>query len=174
MDIHRIWCMPNKFTFKMRPVMDLIKRYADDGKNWIDPFAGKSDLCEFRNDMNPEMEQPFCMEALDFLNQFDGEKFKGVIWDPPYSRSLVSRHYKSIGIEGWGTHNNSGSFTEARNRIAEMIEPNGFCISFGYNSNGFGRKRGFELIELVLLAHGGFRNDTICIVEKKSGQASIT
>ena len=35
------------------------------------------------------------------------------------------------------------------------------------NSNGIGKKYGFEQIELLMIAHGGQHNDTICTVEIK-------
>jgi hypothetical protein len=40
-------------------------------------------------------------------------------------------------------------------------------ISFGYNSNGIGRSRGFDVIEIMLLFFGGNRNDIIVTVERK-------
>ena len=43
----------------------------------------------------------------------------------------------------------------------------GFCISFGWNSNGMGKNRGFEIVEILLVAHGGHHNDTIVTVEKR-------
>ena len=30
-----------------------------------------------------------------------------------------------------------------------------------------GKNRGFEIVEILLVAHGGHHNDTICTVEKK-------
>lgn len=43
----------------------------------------------------------------------------------------------------------------------------GVCISFGWNSMGIGKKNGFEIIEILLVAHGGMHNDTIVTVETK-------
>ena len=40
-------------------------------------------------------------------------------------------------------------------------------ITCGWNSNGFGKNRGFEIIEILLVAHGQHRNDTIVTVERK-------
>jgi hypothetical protein len=41
---------------------------------------------------------------------------------------------------------------------SNLIPKNGICISFGWNSTGLGKKRGFEIIEILL----GLHNDTIC------------
>ena len=32
-----------------------------------------------------------------------------------------------------------------------------------------GTGRGYELVEVMLVAHGGAHNDTICIAERKTG-----
>jgi hypothetical protein len=40
-------------------------------------------------------------------------------------------------------------------------------MCFGWNSSGVGTKRGMELIEVLLVSHGGSHNDTICTVERK-------
>ena len=40
-------------------------------------------------------------------------------------------------------------------------------LSFGWNSGGIGKSLGFEIIEILLVAHGGAHNDTICTVERK-------
>jgi hypothetical protein len=48
------------------------------------------------------------------------------------------------------------------------MKPNGICISFGWSSNGIGLKRGFEIVEILLVAHGGNHNDTMCVVEQKT------
>lgn len=42
-------------------------------------------------------------------------------------------------------------------------------ISFGWNSNGIGGDE-FEKVRILLVAHGGVHNDTICTVERKTEQ----
>lgn len=58
-------------------------------------------------------------------------------------------------------------WSRMKDEIARILSPEGLCISFGWNSNGIGKKRGFEILEILLVAHGGAHNDTICMVEKK-------
>lgn len=43
----------------------------------------------------------------------------------------------------------------------------GKVISFGWNSGGIGMKYGFEIERILLVAHGGWHNDTICTIERK-------
>jgi len=43
----------------------------------------------------------------------------------------------------------------------------GLAIVCGWNSNGVGKSRGFELIDGLVVAHGLHHNDTIVTVEIK-------
>ena len=40
-------------------------------------------------------------------------------------------------------------------------------ITCSWNSGGIGKKHGFEMEEILLVAHGGWHNDTIVVVERK-------
>lgn len=162
----REWAMPNKYTFAIPCVNRLIRSYAADGISWADPFSGISKYAEFRNDLNPKNKQPFCMEALDFLNELQ-IGLKGILFDPPYSLTQVSRSYQEIGLKFKGNENPTGGFPRCRDRIAELVMDRGHVISFGWNTVGMGKKRGFEIVEILIVSHGGNRNDTLCTVERK-------
>jgi hypothetical protein len=56
---------------------------------------------------------------------------------------------------------------DCKNEIARIIKKGGKAICFGWNSNGIGKGRGFEIKKILLIPHGGSRNDTICVVEIK-------
>jgi hypothetical protein len=49
-----------------------------------------------------------------------------------------------------------------------VLKVGGIVLSFGWNTNGIGLARGFNIEEILLVAHGGAKNDTICTVERKS------
>jgi hypothetical protein len=167
MIINRVWAMPNKWTFKIIPIKELVNRYVGDGKGWIDPFAGMTSPAEITNDLNPENPAKYHMDAFDFVDILDGE-YNGCLFDPPYSLSAVSMFYKGIGLKSHlGVDDPTASFAIVKNKIAKLIQINGLVIYCGWNSNAFGKKRGFEIIEILLVAHGGGHNDTIVTVERK-------
>lgn len=172
MKINRVWAMPNKWTFTIKPVKEILRRYVGDGKGWIDPFAGKYSPAEITNDLNPEMPTTYHMDAFDFVDILDNT-YKGCLFDPPYSIEQVTRSYEGFGLKSklgfasMGAEDPTGSFKKVRDKIASHIEIDGYVISFGWNSSGFGKKRGFEIIEILLMCHGGVRNDTIATVEQK-------
>jgi len=68
MKISRVWAMPNKRTFTIKPIAELISFYVDDGKGWIDPFAGDNSPAEFTNDLNPISKAQSHIKAEDWLN----------------------------------------------------------------------------------------------------------
>ena len=167
METNRIWAMPNKWTFKIKPIRELLNKY-NVGNGWADPFCGESTLCEFRNDLNPENNNTeFHMEAVDFMEVVPG-LLEGVVFDPPYSLTQVSRSYNDMGLKFKGKENPTGGFPKVKDLISKKVKPRGFVISFGWNSVGMGKKRGFEIEEILLVCHGGNRNDTIVTVETRA------
>jgi len=167
MKINKVWAMPSAWTFTIKPIGELVSRYVGDGKGWADPFAGKSQLAEFRNDINPAMKQPFCMDSKNFAEQLEQTNLEGILFDPPYSYRQVSEHYKEVGKKATSLDTSSNFYNRVMNVLADKIKIGGYAISFGWNSNGFGKNRGYEQIEILLVAHGGHHNDTIVVVEQR-------
>jgi len=168
MIINRVWAMPNKWTFTIKPIKELVDRYVGDGKNWVDPFAGKYSPAEFTNDLNPQSNAKYHLEAEEFCKMIQG-KFEGILFDPPYSYRQVSEHYKIVGKKATQKDTSTQFYNRAMNPIADKIKEGGYAISFGWNSNAFGKNRGFKIVEILLVAHSGHHNDTIVTVEKKGG-----
>ena len=165
MKINRIWAMPNKHTFLIKPIKQLLEKY-NVNSNWVDPFAGENSPAEFTNDLNPNKPTNHHLHALDFCNILGGE-YDGVLFDPPYSLRQVKECYDSIGINKLSQEDTNHFPRNVRNAIAPKIKLGGYCISFGWSSEGIGMKAGFEIEEILLVAHGGKHNDTIVTVEKK-------
>lgn len=165
MKIERVWAMPNKWTFKIKPIANLLSEKMTG--YWIDPFAGKNSPATLTNDLNPSMPVKFHLDALIFLKKLNNEIADGVIFDPPYSFYELRRCYKSIGKDNyrWGELNNYWS--KCKDEIARIIKNGGKCISFGWNSTGIGKKRGFKITRILLVCHGSIRNDTIVTIETK-------
>lgn len=168
--IKRIWAMPNKQTFKIKPIKELIERHLTfNGHGWVDPFCGKSRYCEYQNDINPDnFNKP--LEAMEFIKKFKNKTIDGYIIDPPYSLNQLRTLYDDF-TKGKGLYcvrpDSMIYWSKFKNVVAKQIKPGGICISFGWNSMGLGINRGFEKIEILLVPHGGSRNDTIVVVERK-------
>ena len=158
--------MPNRWTFKIKPIRELLIRYVGDGVGWVDPFAGQSSPAEITNDLNTELNTKYHLHAHEFVKQLDGDAYNGILFDPPYSLRQVKECYNTIGIKM--SFEDSKRFPNCvKDVAAPKIEPGGIAISCGWNSGGFGKKRGFEIIEILMVPHGGHHNDTIVTVERK-------
>ena len=168
----RVWEMPNSKTFKISCIRDLIVKYAK-GKV-LDPFANESSIktylnnCEYiNNDLDTQYDTDYHLEAQDFLKLFEDNSIDVVLYDPPYSNRQVSECYKKLGKTVTMKDTSSEYFVKFKKEISRVLKPGGICISFGWNTNGIGKKYGFEIIEILDIAHGGSHNDTLVTVEKK-------
>jgi hypothetical protein len=163
----RVWEMPNSNTFDIKCISKLIHKYLKKEMYSIDPFSNTSKLAKVTNDLNPNYDTDYHLDAVEFLQQFNNESVDFVLYDPPYSLRQVSECYKSVGIEVTTETTQSSWRTKHINEISRILKPNGIVMCFGWNSSGVGKRRGFELIEVLLVSHSGSHNDTICTVERK-------
>lgn len=166
----RVWAMPNHNTFSIAPIRDLIDRNLTDGI-WLDPFSRNSPFADrcITNDLNTEFEADYHLESLEFLKQFSDGYADGILFDPPYSPRQISECYKQIGREVHMKDTQSSFYGDRKREVARVTKVGGTVISFGWNSGGIGKSLGFEITEILLVAHGGAHNDTICTVERKIG-----
>lgn len=162
----RVWAMPHKYTFQVPLLRAVIDRYKKPGEFWVDPFAGYNSPAELTNDLDPNAPTMHHLEAVEFMNRVT-HMVNGVIFDPPYSLTQVSRSYKDMGLQFKGAENPTGGFPAVRDRIADIVLPGGYVISYGWNTVGLGKGRGFVPVEYLICSHGGNRNDTLVTVEMK-------
>lgn len=172
--ISKAWAQPSAWTFTIKPIKELLSRYVPpDGKGWIDPYAGDNSPAEFTNDMNRERKAKWHLDSLEFCEEIcqNGTQFNGILFDPPYSYRQVSEYYKQVGRKVRSIDTTSRFYSRVMNVVCDRIVPGGYAISFGWNTNGFGMKRGFEQVEILIVAHGGHHQDTLVTVEKKAHPA---
>lgn len=165
--IRRVWAMPNKNTFSIKPIGKLVYKYLY-GKS-IDPFANASKVAEITNDMNSIYKTDYCMEADKFLEIFEKDSIDSLLFDPPYSLRQVKECYEGTGRGFFQEHSqNAIRWTKEKNIIKDIVRCGGHVISCGWNSHGIGIKRGFKIVEILLVSHGSAHNDTIVTVERKA------
>ena len=166
--ISRAWAMPSEWTFTIKPIRELLKRYRVGHGSWIDPFAGRHSPASLTNDLNPRMETDHNEDALYFLSRIDDAVFDGGLYDPPYSVRQAAECYRKVGREHLTASVTSFAYwSKCKDHLARVIRSEGISISFGWNSTGLGMQRGFKLHEILLVSHGGAHNDTIITVEVK-------
>jgi hypothetical protein len=174
MIINRVWSMPNKNTFNILPIKHLLQKYINKDQFWLDPFANEGQLIKLfpntriiTNDLNPEYNTHYHLDAFNFINQYSTETIDGVVYDPPYSTRQVSETYKGFGYPVTQKTTTNAFWSTQKKEIGRVIKKAGTAISFGWNSGGIGASNGFEIVEILLVPHGGWHNDTIITVERK-------
>jgi hypothetical protein len=175
MMISRKWEMPNSKTFKINAFRDLIIKYVDNGMVVIDPFANEHSIKNYlhhakyiTNDLDTDYKCDYNLEAQEFMKILDDNSVDVVLYDPPYTPRQVSEVYTKLGKTVNMQDTQSSYWIKFKDEIARVLKPNGICISFGWNSNGIGIVNNFDIIEIVMVAHGGNHNDTIATVERKA------
>lgn len=159
--------MPNSQTFKVLPIKVFVEKYVKNATVIVDPFANSCRYGTITNDLNPNFETTYHLDALDFLKLIPDSSADIVLYDPPYSTRQVVECYKGFGKEV--TQETTQASWRARHldEIARIVKPGGTALCFGWNSNGVGKKRNFKMIEVLIVPHGGSKHDTICTAEIK-------
>lgn len=163
----RYWAMPNKNTFEINPVKKLLKDIVDDNHLWIDPYANKNKIAKITNDLNQKFDTNYHLDALDFFKLFENASVDGILFDPPYSSRQIKECYESVGLKVTQQMTQSSFYSNQKKEISRIVKKGGKVISFGWNSGGIGKKYGFKIEKIILVAHGGNHNDTIITIETK-------
>lgn len=175
MKFSRAWAMPTADTFDCPPIKEFVWRYVAPKDHWddkvsVDAFARNKTWATYTNDLNPKTAAQHHMDAEEFLEMLSR---KGVIadcilLDPPYSPRQISECYADAGLRArMKDTQNAALYARVRRAARKLCKPGTRVLSFGWNSAGMGD--GFAQLELLLVAHGGAHNDTICLAEERIG-----
>lgn len=179
MQITRKWSTPNANTFEIKPIKELILEVVEQlqvGDMIIDPFANNASILNefdgvgldyYSNDLDPKMPTDYHLDALEFIKLFQPNSVGLVLYDPPYSPRQVSEHYKRLNHSVDMQTTQASYWAKQKKAIAKVVRSNGYVITCGWNSGGIGKTLGFEIVDILLVPHGGWHNDTIVTVERK-------
>jgi len=164
--------MPNKWTFTIKPIKSLLLQEVKG--YYCDPFCGENSPAEIRNDLNPNnIKAQTHLDALVFLKDLKSNSFDGVLLDPPYSITQAKECYDNFGKDKLKIHvSNMRYWKEIKDEMQRIIKVGGKAICCGWSSMGLGINRGFKMQRILLVPHGGSKNDTIVTVETKQNQTA--
>jgi len=103
------------------------------------------------------MSANFHKDAVDFVKEWNGDKFDTIILDPPYAYRKSMEMYNG---------NKASRFRILADLIPNILKENGIVISFGYHSTFLSHRRNAILNKLCVFAHGGSQHCTIGIIEQ--------
>lgn len=168
MKISKTWAMPNGNTFSIAPIKAFVKEAIDGASCIVDPFAKDSTYGTITNDLNPTTQAQYHMDALDFLRTLPSDYADVVLIDPPYSITQAAQLYKRYGAEKLEINvANMRYWAEIKNEASRVLKKGGQALCFGWNTNGLGKNRGFTMTDILIVSHGGSKNDTLCTRETK-------
>lgn len=166
--ITKTWAMPNGNTFTIKPIKEFVEAEVSRGGCIVDPFANNCKYGTITNDLNPAYDTSEHKDALEFLEGIPDDSADLVLYDPPYSITQASQLYHEYGKEKLKVNvANMQYWKLVKDNIARILKRNGRVICCGWNTNGLGKGRGFEMTEILIVSHGGSKNDTLCTLEYK-------
>jgi hypothetical protein len=150
---------PKRYTFQQPKLREWTEKQCK-GKV-LNLFAGttKLNVNEVRVDIDKNVPADYYMEAFEFVNfaKEQGMKFDTIVLDPPYNLRKSREKYGGRYI---------GSFTKIKNALLPLMNDGCIVISYGYDTVGMSKCRGFEKIGVCVVCHNGDHNDTLCLVEQ--------
>lgn len=167
MKIRKEWAMPNSRTFQIKPIKEFVERNISGCEVVVDPFANDCKYGTITNDMNPKFDTDYHLDALKFLKKIKSNSVDCVLYDPPYSLRQVKECYEGVGAKVTQEHTKASWRARHLDEIQRILKVGGICLCFGWNTNGVGKKRGFDMQEILIVSHGGSKNDTLCTKEIK-------
>lgn len=183
--VHRTWSMycSGGRTFSvdgLRSVLErTLKRVKETKPNplIVDPFSRNSGFGGVCNDLSPETDAPYHMDAVDFLIMIRDGRCKEVpegmvdvvLLDPPYSDVQSVACYQRVGVGNQRQYTiNSKLYSDCKAIIADILNPGGIVITFGWSSLGMSQMGGFQRLETAVVCHGASHDDTIVTVDQKN------
>ena len=145
MIMSRVWAMPNSRTFTIKPIADIIKRYAFG--TIIDPFSNNNKLATVTNDIDPECDTNYHMDATDFLKMFGDNSVDTVLYDPPYSSRQVAECYKKFDRTVNMETTQSSYWSNQKKEISRIVKPGGIVVSCSWNSGGLERSTALKSLK---------------------------
>lgn len=169
MKIEYAFSMPNKWTFKMKPIWDYVLTVILKHTNILFPFAGFMRFAQIPTknftyiDISTDLPKPYIQgDIFDVLPELikKQQKYDLIISDPPYSffQSLHSYAVNTKVIQ---------QITQLKQLYNQLLENNGEIIHCGYNTTGMSKKHGYEKTNLLIVNCGGSHNDFLVLTEQK-------
>jgi hypothetical protein len=149
----------------MKPIRELIDKYLMKANNVLIPFAGET---RFKGilypkityiDIEPTRTQPYILgDCLVEMPKLVSNTYDLIISDPPFCFFQCVHTYHNKQMQ---------DITACKIEYDRLLTKNGIVISLGFNSTGMSVKRGYEMIEILLVNMGGSHSDIIITVEKR-------
>ena len=140
--------MPNSRTFSIKPIEELIHKYAY-GKIIV-PFANSNKLATITNDLDTQYNTDYHMDALDFLKMFEDEWDYVLIPDCRFPNEIIrmKTNFDCIHLSVFRPNFNSPLTPEQQKHPSETALDNYPCDEVLWN-DGSVENLGVKILKLV-------------------------
>jgi hypothetical protein len=120
-------------------------------RNGFDGYGGEV----ITNDLNGEADH--CIDVCDLSDEFKSNRFRAVIYDPPYNSDLADRLYDSP-FPGYGT--------DVKEELVEVLQPGGKLLQLGFSGAGIPKAWGGRRESVTIFNQFGCQRDIVGIVDR--------
>ncbi|WP_324758182.1 hypothetical protein [Haloarcula montana] len=121
-----------RWTFQTKKVRDELLSWLEG--RVLNAFAGKTRLSDYkngieevRNDLNPERDADYHVDAVELGQMFDENTFDVVVLDPPFDQTQSDELYDGLHARDMG---------DIRRAVAPLVKPGGRIVEFGWDMWG--------------------------------------
>jgi len=118
-----------RWTFQTKKVRDELLPYLEG--NVLNAFAGETKLSEYkrgfvevRNDLNPERDADYHVDAVELDTIFEPGEFDTVVLDPPFDQTQSDEHYDGLHARDMGA---------VRKAAVPLVKQGGTIVEFGWS-----------------------------------------
>jgi hypothetical protein len=134
----------------------------------MDLFARTCPWGDIRNDLNPEYlktgQTNMNRDALELASEWQTSSVDVILFDPPFSsRQDADKYGGDLDASLW---TNPKYMSDLGKEMYRILEPGGYVIKCGYNSNAPDNR--FTFVKGYLSYYGGCRQDVIFTIWKKN------
>ena len=160
-NLKKEWCF-----IKLRKIKSLLLKQTYN-LNYEIHLLGAKDFRVNEQYCNKEVQFDDFVYCVTVPNSTLLVKRKGRVFWCGNSPRQLSECYKKMGMSVTMETTQASYWSKQKAEISRIVKPGGYVITCCWNSGGIGKKYGFEIVEILLVPHGGWHNDTIVTVERK-------
>jgi len=118
-----------RWTFQTKKVRDALLPHVEG--RVLNAFAGETRLAEYkrgitevRNDINPERDADYHLDAANLGEVLERESFDTVVLDPPFDQTQSEEHYDGLHARDMG---------DVRRAVKPLVRRGGCIVEFGWS-----------------------------------------
>jgi hypothetical protein len=153
--------------FKLPFIEEKIKQHINENVYSVNPLSSGNKITTVTNDINPDIESDYHMEALEFLKTIPSNSVDLLLFDPPYNPARSKHFIETFNVKRNKLYTMTNYWTFLKDEISRIVKKGGVVFSISYTSSGIGKSKGFEIEDIMILNHELSTMDVFCVMDRK-------